>query len=121
MMLFLFEVIKTKPSGRTEFLGALLVVRVNVFHARTSRLSMYFVGWLNGEGDRDCGNSRELSESLSKKETRTFLRIDMLIGSGVRRLYAVVVLVGGVVVAGVEQGELRRARVWRSFVVTEKV
>jgi hypothetical protein len=95
MILFLFEVIKTKPSGRTEFLGALLVVRVNVFHARTSRLSMYFVGWLNGEGDRDCGNSKELSESLSKKETRTFLRIDMVIGSGgVRGLYVVVVLVG---------------------------
>jgi len=55
IMLFLFEVIKTKPSGRTEFLGAFLVVRVNVFHARMIRLSMYFVGSRNGDGDRDCG------------------------------------------------------------------
>jgi hypothetical protein len=55
MILFLFEVIKTKPSGRTEFLGAFLVDRVNVFHARMIRLSMYFVGSRNGEGDRDCG------------------------------------------------------------------
>ena len=54
-MLLLFEVIKTKPSGRTEFLGAFLVVRVNVFHARMIRLSMYFVGSRNGEGERDCG------------------------------------------------------------------
>ena len=55
MILFLFEVIKTKPSGRTEFLGAFLVVRVSVFHARTSRLSRYLVGSRNGEGGRDCG------------------------------------------------------------------
>jgi len=82
MMLLLLEVIKTKPSGRTEFLGALLVLRVNVFHARMIRLSIYFVGSRNGEGERDCCSSKELSESLSKKETRTFLRIDMLIGSG---------------------------------------
>lgn len=53
MILFLL-VIKTKPSGRTEFLGAFLVVRVNDFHARTIRLSMYFVGSRKGEGDRDC-------------------------------------------------------------------
>jgi len=82
MILFLFEVIKTKPSGRTEFLGAFLVVRVNVFQARMIRLSIYFVGSRNGEGERDCGSSKELSESLSKKDTRTwFLRIDMVIGS----------------------------------------
>jgi len=102
MILFLFEVIKTKPSGRTEFLGAFLVVRVNVFHAWMIRLSMYFVGSRNGDGGRDCGlmnilsysmflveremlsdthSSKELSESLSKKDTRTlFLRIDMVIG-----------------------------------------
>ena len=55
MILFLFEVIKTKPSGRTEFLGAFLVVRVSVFHARIIRLSRYFVGSRNGDGDRDCG------------------------------------------------------------------
>ena len=55
MILFLFEVIKTKPSGRTEFLGAFLVVRVSVFHARMIRLSRYFVGSRNGEGGRDCG------------------------------------------------------------------
>jgi len=100
MILFLFWVIKTKPSGRTEFLGALLVVRVNVFQARMIRLSMYFVGSRKGEGDRDWGltcielinaldqeemtlnthSSRELSESLSKKDTRTLLlRIDMVI------------------------------------------
>jgi len=82
MMLFLFEVIRTKPSGRTEFLGAFLVVRVNVFHTRTIRLSIYCVGLRNGEGERDCGNSKELSESLSKKETRTCLRTDMMIWSG---------------------------------------
>ena len=55
MILFLLEVIKTKPSGRTEFLGAFLVVRVSVFHARMMRLSRYFVGSRNGEGGRDCG------------------------------------------------------------------
>ena len=104
MMLLLFEVIKTKPSGRTEFLGAFLVVRVSVFHAWMIRLSRYFVGSRNGEGGRDCGlisinsisfcstdgkiwlvtySSMELSESLSKKDTRTlFLRIDIVIGSG---------------------------------------
>ena len=54
MMLLLLEVIMTKPSGRTEFLGALLVLRVNVFHARMIRLSMYFVGSRNGDGERDC-------------------------------------------------------------------
>jgi hypothetical protein len=54
MILFLFEVIKTKPSGRTEFRGAFLVVRVNDFQARMIRLSMYFVGSRNGEGERDC-------------------------------------------------------------------
>lgn len=53
MILFLFEVIKTKPSGRTELLGPFLVVRVSVFHARTIRLSRYFVGSRKGEGDRD--------------------------------------------------------------------
>lgn len=100
MMLFLFEVIRTKPSGRTEFLGAFLVVRVNDFHARMIRLSMYFVGSRNGDGGRDRGlinakfvqnfssstrdwnnthNSKELSESLSKKEIRTFLLIDIVI------------------------------------------
>jgi hypothetical protein len=85
MRLFLFEVIKTKPSGRTEFLGAFLVVRVNDFQARTIRLSKYFVGSRKGEGDRDCDSSKELSESLSKKDTRTlFLRIDMVIGTGER-------------------------------------
>jgi hypothetical protein len=55
VMLFLFEVIKTKPSGRTEFLGAFLVVRVNLFQTRTIRLSIYFVGSRNGDGGRDCG------------------------------------------------------------------
>lgn len=65
MMLFLFEVIKTKPSGRTEFLGAFLVVRVNVFHAQTIRLSMYFVGSRKGECDRNCGLMSRVNQSFS--------------------------------------------------------
>ena len=55
VILFLFEVIKTKPSGRAEFLGPFLVVRVSVFHARMIRLSRYFVGSRKGEGGCDCG------------------------------------------------------------------
>ena len=70
MILFLFEVIKTKPSGRTEFLGALLVDRVNVFHARMIRLSMYFVGSRNGEGGRDWGLVEMRSISILHRRER---------------------------------------------------
>ena len=55
MRLFLLEVIKTRPSGMTEFLGAFLVLQVSVFHARMIRLSRHFVGSRNEEGGRDCG------------------------------------------------------------------
>lgn len=72
MMLLLLEVIMTKPSGRTEFLGALLVLRVNVFHARMIRLSMYFVGSRNGDGERDCCLISIKSVSFSHWEKEGF-------------------------------------------------
>lgn len=79
MMLLLLEVIKTKPSGRTEFLGALLVLRVNVFHARMIRLSKYFVGSRNGEGERDCGLidvKSVVSFSSGRREIAVYAQFD---------------------------------------------
>ena len=78
MRLFLFEVIKTKPSGRTEFLGAFLVLRVSVFQARMIRLSRYFVGSRNGEGGRDCGliSVKSISSSHRREEIVGYVQFE---------------------------------------------